>query len=180
MAFRYPVARPPASKGGGVSTAFEESLKVRNAQDYADFLLRHLEGDFRVLDVGCGQGTITLGLAERVAHVDAVDPEAEEFADARRYAAEHQIKNVEFRVGSVYGLDFPDDHFDACLCHSMLETLDRPLDGLIEIKRILKSGGVLGVACVEYGGLILTGPELRAPEALLRHPRTSVAAREYC
>ena len=40
----------------------------------------------------------------------------------------------------------------------MLETLDRPLDGLIEIKRILKPGGVLGVSCVEYGGLILAGP----------------------
>ena len=110
----------------------------------------------------------------------AVDPDEEEFADARHYAAEHQIKNVEFRVGSVYGLDFPDDRFEACLCHSMLETLDRPLDGLIEIKRILKPGGVLGVACVEYGGLILDRAEPRAPETVLRHPRTSVAAREHC
>jgi ubiquinone/menaquinone biosynthesis C-methylase UbiE len=141
-----------------MSSAFEASLKVRNAADYADFLLPHLDDDFRLLDVGCGQGTITLGLAETVAHVDAADPAEEAFADARHYAAEHEIKNVEFRVGSVYGLDFPDDYFDACLCHSILETLDRPLDGLIEIKRILKPGGVLGVACVEYGGLILAGP----------------------
>jgi ubiquinone/menaquinone biosynthesis C-methylase UbiE len=141
-----------------MSSAFEASLKVRNAADYADFLLPHLDDGFRLLDVGCGQGTITLGLAERVAHIDAVDPAEEAFADARHYAAEHEIKNVEFRVGSVYGLDFPDDHFDAGLCHSMLETLDRPLNGLIEIKRILKPGGVLGVACVEYGGLILAGP----------------------
>ena len=141
-----------------MSSAFEASLEARNAADYADFLLPHLNADFRLLDVGCGQGTITLGLAERVAHVDGVDPAEEAFADARHHAAEHEIKNVEFRVGSVYGLDFPDDHFDACFCHSMLETLDRPLDGLIDIKRILKPGGVLGVACVEYGGLILAGP----------------------
>lgn len=40
----------------------------------------------------------------------------------------------------------------------MLETLDDPLDGLLEIKRVLKPGAVLGVACVEYGGLILAGP----------------------
>ncbi len=141
-----------------MSSAFEASLKVRNAGDYADFLLPHLDDDFRLLDVGCGQGTITLGLAEAVAHVDAVDPAEEAFADARRYAAEHEIKNVEFRVGGVCALDFEDNHFDACLCHSMLETLDRPLDGLVEIKRILKPGGVLGIACVEYGGLILAGP----------------------
>jgi ubiquinone/menaquinone biosynthesis C-methylase UbiE len=136
---------------------FEASLEARSAGDYADFLLPHLEDDSRLLDVGCGHGTITLGLADRVAHVMAVDSAEEEFADARRYTAEHGIENVEFRVGSVYGLDFPDDHFDACLCHSMLETLDRPLDGLMEIKRVLKPGGVVGVACVEYGGLILAG-----------------------
>ena len=141
-----------------MSTAFDAYLAKRSAADYADFLLPHLDDAFRLLDVGCGQGTITLGLAERVAHIDAVDPAEEAFADARRYAAEHEIKNVEFRVGSVYGLDFPDDHFDACLCHSMLETLDRPLDGLTELKRILKPGGVLGVACVEYGGVIMAGP----------------------
>ena len=88
-----------------------------------------------------------------------VDRDDEEFADARRYAAERGIENVEFRVGNVYGLDFPADHFDACLCHSMLEMLDDPLAGLVEIKRTIKPGGVLGVACVEYGGLILAGPD---------------------
>ncbi len=88
-----------------MSSAFEAYLKVRNAGDYADFLLPHLDDDFRLLDVGCGEGTIALGLAETVAHVDAVDPAEEAFADARHYAAEHEIKNVEFRVGSVYGLD---------------------------------------------------------------------------
>src|SRR5262245_6880533 len=141
-----------------MSSPFEASLEARGAADHADFLLPHLEHDFRLLDVGCGQGTITLGLAETVAYVDAVDSAEEAFADARHYAAEHEITNIEFRVGTVYGLDFPDDHFDACCCHSMLETLDRPLDGLTEIKRILKPGGVLGVACVECGGLILAGP----------------------
>jgi len=141
-----------------VSTSFEASLKARNAADYADFLLPQLDDDFRVLDVGCGTGTITLGLVETVGHVVGVDRSDEEFADVRRYATEHDIENVEFRVGSVYELDFPVDHFDACLCHSVLETLDHPLDGLIEIKRILKPGAVLGVACVEYGGLILAGP----------------------
>jgi SAM-dependent methyltransferase len=58
--------------------------------------------------VGCGTGTITLGLAEMVSHVVGVDPSNEEFADPRRSAAEHHIENVELRVGSVYALDFPD------------------------------------------------------------------------
>jgi ubiquinone/menaquinone biosynthesis C-methylase UbiE len=142
-----------------VSSGFEKSLQERSARDYADFLLPHLGDGSLVLDVGCGQGTITLGLAGTAGHVVGVDLSEEEFAHARHYAAEHGIGNVEFRVSSVDALDFPADHFDGCLCHSVLETLDRPLDALIEIKRTLQPGGVIGVACVEYGGLVLAGPE---------------------
>jgi SAM-dependent methyltransferase len=136
---------------------FEAFLATRNATDYADFLLPHLTADSSVLDVGCGTGTITVGLAEKAGRVVGIDPE-DEFDGARRYASEHALENVEFRRGSVYTLDVPDDSFDACLAHSMLETLERPLDALAEIKRTLKLGGIVGVACVEYGGVILAGP----------------------
>jgi SAM-dependent methyltransferase len=138
---------------------FEEWLAVRSAAVYADFLIPHLADGFRVLDVGCGRGTITVGLAAGLsgAQFVGVDPE-DEFDEPRRYAVAHGIGNVELRVGDVYSLEFAEDEFDACLCHSMLETLERPLDGLREIKRVLKPGGTLGVACVEYGGLILAGP----------------------
>jgi SAM-dependent methyltransferase len=140
-----------------VSSTFEASLRDRNASEYADFLLPHLDADSRVLDAGCGTGTITLGLAERAGHVVGIDQD-DAFAGARRYAVEHSVGNVDFRVGDVTALDFPADHFDACLCHSMLETLSDPLAALREIKRTLEPGGVLGAACVEYGGLILAGP----------------------
>src|SRR6476659_8735430 len=141
--------------------AFEELMRSRSAQVYADFLVPHLRDGFHVLDVGCGPGSITLGLAAdvlggRIVGIDAED----DFDAAREYAGGHEIDNVEFRVCDVYRLEFPDGHFDACLCHSTLETLDRPLDGLLEIKRVLRPGGVLGVACVEYGGLILAGPDV--------------------
>jgi len=144
-----------------VSGAFEQLMKSRSAAVYADFLLPHLADGLRVLDVGCGPGSITLGLAAEFPGTQfiGVDPE-DEFEPARHHAAERGIENIDFRVGDIYGLDFPDDHFDACLCHSMLETLDRPLDGLLEIWRVLGPGGVLGVACVEYGGLILAGPDV--------------------
>ena len=134
-------------------------MSSRSAGVYADFLVPHLAEGFFVLDVGCGHGSITIGLAPSVGDIVGVDPD-DDFQDARRYAAEHGIENVEFLAGDVYDLDFLDDLFDACLCHSMLETLDRPLDALRQIKRVLKPGGVLGVACVEYGGLILAGPRV--------------------
>lgn len=143
---------------------FEMQLSARSAADYADFLLPHLTPGSHVLDVGCGLGTITAGLAKLAGYVLGVDLDEAEFADARSYARQHNIGNLEFRAGSVYALNIPADTFDACLCHSVLEAIDRPLDALQEIKRVLKPGGVLGVACVEYGGLILAGPN----EPLLR------------
>lgn len=139
--------------------SFEDLLVSRSAAVYADFFAPHLTRRDLVLDVGCGAGSTTIGLAAKVDRVIGVDLEDTEFDDARAYAQVSGIDNVEFCEGSVYELGFPDQHFDACLAHSMVETLDRPVDALREIRRVLKPGGVIGVASVEYGGLILAGPD---------------------
>jgi ubiquinone/menaquinone biosynthesis C-methylase UbiE len=143
---------------------FEEQLATRSAAVYADFLAPHLRSDTALLDVGCGRGSISVGLAPQVGHLVGIDVDDDDFADARTYAVAHDITNVEFRVGSVYALGVADASFDACLAHSLLEALDRPLDAVREMRRALKPGGVIGVASVEYGGLILAGLQ----EPLLR------------
>jgi len=48
---------------------------------------------------------------------------------------------------------------DAVLGHSVLEALDRPGDALDEMRRVLRPGGIVAVASVEYGGLVLAGPD---------------------
>jgi SAM-dependent methyltransferase len=143
---------------------FEAKLAARPASEYADFLLPYLSPTARVLDVGCGDGAISIGLGSVAGRVVAIDVDEEAFADARGYVRTGEIGNVEFRAGNVYSLGRSGDRFDVCLCHSLLEALDRPLDALREIKRVLEPGGVLGAASVEYGGLILAGPN----EPLLR------------
>lgn len=143
---------------------FDALLRQRSAADYADFLLPHLGPASLVLDAGCGAGTITVGLAPQVQRAIGVDVDTQAFVEAQHYAAQHGQTNVAFRAGSLYALPFADNLFDACVCHSVLEALDRPQAALLEIKRTLKAGGVLGAACVEYGGLLLGGPR----EVLLR------------
>jgi SAM-dependent methyltransferase len=138
---------------------FELLMRTRSAAEYADFVLPRMSAADRVLDVGCGPGSITLGLAEVAAHVTGVDLDDEEFADARAYAAEHGIDNVEFREGSIYELAFEDASFDVCTLMSMMETLDDPLAGLAEVRRVVRPGGVVGASSIEYGGLILHGPD---------------------
>jgi ubiquinone/menaquinone biosynthesis C-methylase UbiE len=138
--------------------SFEDLLRNRSATEYADFVLPSIDSGDRVLDVGCGPGSITVGLAKVAGHVIGIDVDDAEFAEARMYAAEHGISNVEFREGSIYELDQPDASVDVCTLCSMMETLDDPLAGLAEVRRVLKPGGLIGASSIEYGGLILHGP----------------------
>jgi SAM-dependent methyltransferase len=136
---------------------FAERMLARDVGDYAGFLLPHLDRDTHLLDVGCGDGALTVGLAAHVRRVTGLD-RGLDVAEAVEYCAGNGIANVDFIAGSVPALDLPDDGFDACLDHSVLEALDRPDAALRELVRVLRPGGVLAVACVEYGGLILAGP----------------------
>ncbi len=143
---------------------FEDLMRSRSASEYADFVLLSIGGAARVLDVGCGPGSITVGLAQAAGHVIGVDLDDAEFDDARTYASEHGIDNVEFVEGSIYDLGFAEASFDVCTLFGMMETLDDPLAGLAAVRRVVRPGGVVGASSIEYGGLILHGDD----EPLLR------------
>jgi ubiquinone/menaquinone biosynthesis C-methylase UbiE len=125
---------------------------------YADFLAPHLSSRTHLLDVGCGSGELSLDLAASVEQVTGVDVEEQEIEAARRAATQAGVTNADFEVGDAYSLDLPSDHVDAVLAHSLLEALDRPSAAVTEMKRVLRPGGVMAAASVEYAGLILGGP----------------------
>src|SRR5262245_12667799 len=80
----------------------------RTAEEAAAFLLPSLRPGMRLLDIGCGPGSITLGLAQRLApgQVVGVDLSLETLEAARRSAAAQGIRNLTFEEGSVYQLPF--------------------------------------------------------------------------
>jgi ubiquinone/menaquinone biosynthesis C-methylase UbiE len=110
-----------------------------------------------VLDCGCGEATITMGLAEVVPDgrvVVAVDLDQDSFAATRCYADSIGPNNLTFIVADGRQLPFHDAVFDAVLCHSVLEVLDVPTRTVAELRCVTKPGGVVGVASVDYGGII--------------------------
>src|SRR5665648_337353 len=113
----------------------------RTAANSAAHLLPHLREGQRLLDVGCGPGTITVDLAAHVApgQVIGVDTSAEVLERARRHAAELGAP-VSFQVGDVYALDFPDASFDVVHAHQVLEHLADPVAALREIRRVIRPG----------------------------------------
>jgi len=118
-----------------------------------------------ILDCGCGEATITTGLAQTVptGRVVGVDLDGDSFAAAGGYAASIGLYNLAFAVADGRRLPFDDATFDAVLCHSVLETLGDPANVVAELRRVTKRGGVVGGASVEYGGIILAGERTAGP-----------------
>ena len=98
----------------------------------------------RVLDVGCGPGALTAELAARLgaAAVSAVDP-SEPFVAA----TEARHPGVDVRCATAEHLPFSDDEFDASLAQLVVHFMTSPSDGLAEMARVTRGGGVVA-ACV--------------------------------
>jgi SAM-dependent methyltransferase len=105
----------------------------------------------RVLDVGCGTGTVTEEMAlrteARVTGID-LDPAMVAFSQARGGRAH-------YRPGDAHDLPFPDGWFDATVCHFLLMWCRDPVQAATEMVRVTRPGGVV-LACAEpdYGGRI--------------------------
>jgi ubiquinone/menaquinone biosynthesis C-methylase UbiE len=127
--------------------AFEAFMAARTASQEAAFFLPHLRSGMRVLDAGCGPGSITLGLAQVVypGEVIGVDLQTAQVEDARELAAERGIGNVRFETADLYGLPFPDRAFDAVFSHGVVMHLREPLRAIAEMRRVLKQGGFVGL-----------------------------------
>jgi len=110
----------------------------------------------RILDVGCGTGDLTL-LAKKVAgpsgQVAGLDA-APEMIEVARGKAAHKQTDVDFRVGVVERLPFPDGSFDVVLSSLMMHHLPDDLkpQALAEIRRVVKPNGRLLI--VDFKGLL--------------------------
>jgi SAM-dependent methyltransferase len=100
-----------------------------------------------VLDVGCGAGRLAMLAKERVGatgHVAGIDPSVEAITRARNDAAQRHL-SIDFQVGVIEHLAFPDQSFDVVLSSLMMHQLPDDLKrrGLAEIARVLKPEGRL-------------------------------------
>jgi SAM-dependent methyltransferase len=130
------------------------SHRARTVENSAAYLVPHLRPGQRLLDVGCGPGTITVDLARRVApgEVLGVDAVAEVLDLARAEAADGAVGNVRFEVGDVYALDTADAAFDVVHAHQVLQHLADPVGALRELGRVCRAEGTIAVRDADYGG----------------------------
>ena len=125
--------------------AYDRFMGVHSRQlapQLAD-LARLSSGD-RVLDVGCGPGSLTAELVARLGagSVAAVDP-SESFVAATR--ARHP--SVDVHRASAEALPFKDHEFDAALAQLVVHFMTDPVAGLREMARVTRRERAV-VACV--------------------------------
>lgn len=145
---------PPAgserySPGYGSATNI---MADRSAAKQAAFFIPYLRPGMNVLDSGCGPGSITIGLAEldHTINVTGVDLSEDQINVARGSAAAKGVANVRFEAGSVYQLPLPDDSCDAVFSNAVFTHLANPVDAIRESRRVLKTGGVLGIRAATF------------------------------
>jgi len=111
-------------------------------------LLQPMPGS-TLLDVGAGNGVVALQAAERLGPTGWVigcDIAATMVSLAAQATAERKAHNVAFCQADAERLDFPDDSFDAVTCAFSLFQFPDMKRALVEMRRVLKPGGRLGLS----------------------------------
>jgi ubiquinone/menaquinone biosynthesis C-methylase UbiE len=152
-------ARAEAVAGGytpGHANNAVTFMAARRAASHAAFFLPQLKAGMRLLDCGCGPGTITLDLARQVAPgaVIGIDRSDAQFASARATAAQESLA-VTFEAGDIDRLRFADASFDAAFAHALFEHLPDPAGAAAETRRVLTPGGCFGLRSPDWGGFLL-------------------------
>ncbi len=131
----------------------------RTAAKHAAFFMPILRPGMRLLDCGCGPGTITLDLAKLVSpgQVFGIDLERTQVRSAQHLSRQLQI-NVTFAVASIYTLPFSDGQFDAVFAHALFEHLREPRRALLEMKRVLRHSGLVGIRSPDWAGWLVYPP----------------------
>jgi ubiquinone/menaquinone biosynthesis C-methylase UbiE len=131
------------------------SHRWRTVANSAAYLIPYLTPGGHVLDVGCGPGTITTDLAQRVAPGRGVgiDSDPAPLGEARAEAQRHGVPNISFAVADVYNLDFADRTFDVVHAHQVLQHLADPVAALREMRRVCKDTGVVAARDADYAAM---------------------------
>ena len=160
-------ATPEASYTMGYNEEFRQLLDRRSAATHAAYLLPHLQPGMRVLDLGCGPGTISVGLADAVSpgELHGIDLEETQVAMARAAAEAGDHGNATFHVGDATNLPFEDGEFDVVHCHAVLMHIPDTAAALAEVRRVLKPGGLFAAREVIVDSCFLEPVEPEVAEA---------------
>jgi ubiquinone/menaquinone biosynthesis C-methylase UbiE len=130
--------------------------------DFTERLIReHIEPGMHVLDVGCGNGEISLMIAAAVGangSVHGIDTNPDAISTASSSAAAQGLHNCTFSVGDINCA--PGEKFDVIFGRRILMYVPDPARTVQSLKAALKSGGIMLFQESDESGTILNGEEM--------------------
>lgn len=107
----------------------------------------------KILDCGCGEGLYLLAINEtsQDAEIYGFDIDSASIEIAKKHLA--KSTNVDFKIGNICNMPYPDNFFDKICCSEVLEHVKDDKEALSELNRVLKTGGKL----------VITVPNLNFP-----------------
>jgi 2-polyprenyl-3-methyl-5-hydroxy-6-metoxy-1,4-benzoquinol methylase len=144
--------------------AVPEGLDPPDFGTRSRFLLEHVRASERVLDVGCGEGRFAAELGKTGAEVVGIDVAAEPLRRARERYPELDLRQIS--AEGAWPLE--DASFDAVWAGEVIEHVTDTAGWLSELRRVLRSGGVLLLSTPDHGRLRMLGWAL-APRAFAIH-----------
>ncbi|NQT25220.1 methyltransferase domain-containing protein [candidate division KSB1 bacterium] len=153
-----------------------EAQRLKEQSEILERLLHdgnHFPAGANVLEAGCGVGAQSVILAKqspeaRFTSID-ISPESLEKAEAAVHVQGHS--HFTFQQADILHLSFEDNHFDFIFVCFVLEHLDDPDSALLELKRVLKSGGEITVIEGDHGSCFWhteTEASLKVWECMIR------------
>jgi ubiquinone/menaquinone biosynthesis C-methylase UbiE len=152
---------------------------------FADLLTRTgAAPDEALLDLACGPGRVTFGLAQHFSKVAAVDLEPEMIAEGEREAADRCVNHIDWLVGRAEDCNAPAEAFALVTIGDAFHRLDQPV--ILEKAKawlrpggaiaILGSGNTLGDAAVQE----IVGPIVEKWTGARPGAATPASAPEHC
>jgi len=193
-------ARRVVKKRQDKMRAFFDSVAGRLGKDYvpgkswkaiAEALLK-LMPPMVIADLGAGDGSFSLLLAQNATKVIAVDSSAKMIEFARDQARRHHVKNVDYRLGDMEELPIDEESVDLVFFSQSLHHALHPQNAIAEAARILRPGGRIAILDLakhrfeearemyadEWLGFSETELESMLQRAGLQHPQTSIVYKD--
>lgn len=126
--------------------SYANSVSHRKGEDLSQLVKSlGLSGKETAIDLASGTGFTAIALSPYASKVVAYDGTEEMLEKAKNLAAEQNIGNIEFVVGDVLELPFPEATFDVITCRRAAHHFMDKKKFLSEAFRVLKRGGKMGL-----------------------------------
>jgi SAM-dependent methyltransferase len=129
----------------------------------------NIPANAHVADIGCGTGLTSIWIASEIVRegsIVAVDASPEQLSIVEAEATRARASNVSIHCANAYNLLLPHSSFDIVYSRFLMCHLDSPETALLEMKKLLKPGGILVCEDHDNGG-IFTVPETPAYKRLI-------------